>query len=133
MSILDSWAVRPENQDSSAAPQWQGDSNVKIWQWAGQGGWGQTSTVSGHVARSQVSCEGTCVGTGWGASQGCPSGLCFLEVFGSQDLLLFQLSHTLVLPLGEPSFPQKTAGDREAALAGGGEVIRLSLPMGADR
>lgn len=52
---------------------------------------------------------------------------------GSQDLLPFQLSHALVLPLGEPSFPQKTACDHERGLGGAGEVVsRLSGLMGAD-
>lgn len=105
----------------------------KTWQWAGQGGWGQTGTVSAHVARHQMSARGHVLGMRWGASESCPLASGSLRCPGFQDLVLFQLSNALVLPLGEPPFSQRTAGDQEPGLVGGGKVVsRLSPPMGAD-
>lgn len=107
---------------------------MNTWQWAEQAGWGQTGTVSGHVAGSRVSCVGMYVGTGCGASKGCPSGLCFLEVFWSPGPLALSAQPCLDLAVEKALFySEDSCGDREAALAGGGEVIsRLSPPMGAD-
>lgn len=81
-----------------------------------------------------MSCEGMYVGTGCGASRGCPSGLCFLEVFWIPGPLALSAQPCLDLAIERALFSSEdSCGDREAALAGGGEVIStLSPPVGAD-
>lgn len=62
-----------------------------------------------------------------------PLGCVSLGPSGSQALSSSQLSSALVLPLGEPSVPQKTADDGGPGLVGGwGLISRLSVSRGAD-
>lgn len=74
---------------------------MKTWQWAGQGGWGPTGTVS-HVAICPE--RGSVLVTGWGASGGRPSGLCFLRVLWVPGPLAFSAQQRLGLATGRALF-----------------------------